>query len=182
MTDRIPPAGIPICDDDETIARALEDVSVSTPPASTPTGSSGRWTSSGARGVKLREHWGDDPPAYLGITVRNSPNPLLQLRPGHESRARRLPDLPLRVPGGLDHGQGDGALAVASGRRLELDPRADSRGLRSRLNPAARRSDASGRRGTVWNGPYVAASARESASGPECRSGCSVTVMPVTEF
>ena len=45
------------------------------------------------------------PPAYLGITVPELPELLLHVRPGHQPRARRQPDLPLRVPDALHHGR-----------------------------------------------------------------------------
>ena len=48
--------------------------------------------------------WGDEPTAYLGITVHELPEPVLPLRPGHEPRPRREPDLPVRVPGRLRDG------------------------------------------------------------------------------
>ena len=43
----------------------------------------------GRDGRVLREQWGDEPTAYLGITVPNFPEPVLPLRAGHQPRARR---------------------------------------------------------------------------------------------
>ena len=63
--------------------------SSATRPASGTTTSSGRCTSSGAAARSLREQWGDEPTAYLGITVPELPEPVLPVRPGHEPRARR---------------------------------------------------------------------------------------------
>ena len=48
-----------------------------------------RWTSPGATASSLREQWGDEPTAYLGITVPELPEPVLPVRPGHEPRPRR---------------------------------------------------------------------------------------------
>ena len=58
----------------------------------------------GRDGVVLGEQWGDDPTAYLGITVPELPEPVLPLRARHQPGARRQPDLPLRVPGPLRDG------------------------------------------------------------------------------
>ena len=58
-------------------------------------------TITGRDGRTLRDVWGDEPSAYLGITVPGLPELLLRLRPGHEPRARWLADLPVRVPAPL---------------------------------------------------------------------------------
>ena len=57
----------------------------------------------GRDGVDLRAMWGERPAAYLGITVPGVPEPVLHVRAGHQPRARRQPDLPLRVPDALHH-------------------------------------------------------------------------------
>ena len=57
----------------------------------------------GRDGEVLSERWGERPTAYLGITVPGLPEPLLHVRPGHQPRARRQPDLPLRMPDALHH-------------------------------------------------------------------------------
>ncbi len=41
----------------------------------------------GRDGAVLAEQWGDDPPAHLGITVPELPQPLLPLRAGHQPGA-----------------------------------------------------------------------------------------------
>ena len=71
----------------------------------------------GRGGASLREQWGIEPTAYLGITVPELPEPLLPVRAGHEPRARRQPDLPVRVPGELR----DGGAAPAAHRRAPDD-------------------------------------------------------------
>ena len=43
----------------------------------------------GRGGISLREQWGDEPTAYLGITVPELPEPVLPLRAGHEPGPRR---------------------------------------------------------------------------------------------
>ena len=43
----------------------------------------------GRGGKRLHEVWGDEPRAYLGITVPDFPQPLLPVRPGDQSCARR---------------------------------------------------------------------------------------------
>ena len=40
----------------------------------------------GRNGVSLRDQWGDEPTAHLGITIPELPEPLLHVRPGHEPR------------------------------------------------------------------------------------------------
>ena len=52
----------------------------------------------GRDGISLREQWGDEPTAYLGVTVPNFPNLFCLYGAGHEPRAQREPVLPLRVP------------------------------------------------------------------------------------
>ncbi len=63
----------------------------------------------GRDGAVLAEQWGDEPSAYLGITVPELPEPVLHVRTRHEPRARRQPDLPLRVPDPLHHRLHQGA-------------------------------------------------------------------------
>ena len=55
----------------------------------------------GRDGVRLRDQWGDEPTAYLGITVPELPEPVLPLRPRHQPGPRRQPHLPVGVPGQL---------------------------------------------------------------------------------
>ena len=73
----------------------------------------------GRDGVTLRERWGEEPRAYLGITVPGFPEPVLPLRAGHQPRARRQHHLPLRVPGALRDGLPAGAAARAASAAME---------------------------------------------------------------
>jgi 4-hydroxyacetophenone monooxygenase len=52
----------------------------------------------GRNGITLRDQWGDEPTAYLGVTMPNFPNLFCLYGAGHESRAQRELVLPLRVP------------------------------------------------------------------------------------
>ena len=61
-------------------ARATTSTSSCTRPASRPTSSCGRWTSSAATASCSSEQWGDEPSAYLGITVPELPEPVLHVR------------------------------------------------------------------------------------------------------
>ena len=54
-------------------ATSTRPTSSCSPPASTRTSSCGRWRSP-RRGVRLHDEWGEDPRAYLGITVPGFPN------------------------------------------------------------------------------------------------------------
>ena len=58
----------------------------------------------GRAGVSLREQWGDEPTAYLGITMENFPNLFCVYGAGYEPRRGGQPLLSLRVPGPLRHG------------------------------------------------------------------------------
>ena len=95
----------------------------------------GRCTSPAATASSLRDQWGDEPTAYLGITVPELPEPLLPLRPGHEPRARREPDLPVRVPGRLRDERAPRAAHV--GHRT-LEPRPEVAGRVRRRGTRAR--------------------------------------------
>ena len=55
----------------------------------------------GRDGVSLREQWGDEPTAYLGITMHELPEPVLHVRAGYEPGGGRGPVLPLRIPDSL---------------------------------------------------------------------------------
>ena len=63
-------------------ACSARSTSSATPRASATTTSCGRCTSPGKGGVTLREQWGDEPTAYLGITVPNFPNLFCLYGPG----------------------------------------------------------------------------------------------------
>ena len=63
----------------------------------------------GRGGLGLREHWGEEPRAYLGITVPQLPEPVLPVWALHQPRACREHHLPLRVPGSLRDGLREGA-------------------------------------------------------------------------
>ena len=70
----------------------------------------------GRDGVVLREEWGIEPAAYLGITIKQLPEPVLPVRTGHEPRARRQPHLPVGEPGRLR----DAGAARAARRRATV--------------------------------------------------------------
>ena len=82
-------------------APSTRSTSSSTPPASTPTATCGRWTSSAATACVLAEQWGDEPDGLPRHHRAQLPQPVLPLRPGHQPGPRRQPHLPLRVPGAL---------------------------------------------------------------------------------
>ena len=58
----------------------------------------------GRGGAVLGEQWGDEPTAYLGITVPNFPNLFCLYGPGTNLRPRRQPHLPLGVPDAVRDG------------------------------------------------------------------------------
>ena len=92
----------------------------------------------GRGGADLRAQWGDEPRAYLGITVPGFPNLFCLYGPGHEPRARGQHHLPFRVPGPIRT-----RLPAAEHRARRADgvPR---RGVRGLHRAAARRARADG--------------------------------------
>ena len=89
----------------------------------------------GRDGAVLGEQWGDEPTAYLGITVPNFPNLFCLYGPGHQPGPRRQPDLPLRVPGPLR----DGLPGRAARRRPDARDRVPpGRARRLQRPPAGR--------------------------------------------
>ena len=70
----------------------------------------------GRDGVTLRERWGDEPRAYLGITVPGFPNLFCLYGPGTNLAHARQHHLPLRVPGPLRDGLSGGAACGAAPR------------------------------------------------------------------
>jgi len=55
----------------------------------------------GRNGINLREQFGDEPTAYLGISIPNFPNLFCLYGPGYESRPWCQSDFPIRVPSEL---------------------------------------------------------------------------------
>ena len=72
-------------------------------------GSCARWRSSAATASTSREQWGERAGGVPRHHRARLPEPVLHVRPGHEPRARRQPDLPLRVPDALHHAVHRGA-------------------------------------------------------------------------
>ncbi len=87
----------------------------------------------GRDGVHLNALWGDDPRAYLGMTVPGFPNLFLPLRSVDEPRPRGQHHLPLGVPGAICHGRV--AHAAGTGRPQHGVPSTGAR----RLQRAPRR-------------------------------------------
>ena len=77
----------------------------------------------GRDGVSLREQWGDEPTAYLGITIPNFPNLFCIYGPGTNLASRRRSVLPLRLPGALRHGRHPPSVVV---RRRTIEVRKDA--------------------------------------------------------
>ena len=63
-------------------ARSTKPTSSATRPGSGTTTSSRRWSVTGRNGVSLRDQWGDEPTAYLGIAIPNFPNLFCMYGPG----------------------------------------------------------------------------------------------------
>ena len=74
----------------------------------------------GRDGVSLREQWGDEPTAYLGVTVPELPEPLLPVRAGDEPRAQLQPVLPLRVSDAATRWTDPLTLLSAGARSVEV--------------------------------------------------------------
>ena len=107
-----------------TTAPATRPTSSCTPPGFQANKMLWPMTIIGRDGEILSERWGERPSAYLGITVPGYPELLLHVRPGHQPRPRRQPDLPLRVPDALHHR----VLRAADRRRAQDDGTARGQG------------------------------------------------------
>ena len=81
----------------------------------------------GRDGTVLREQWGEEPTAYLGISVPELPEPVLRVRARHQPRVGREPDLPVGVPAQLHHGGAARAAAVGRATRSSRVPRCTTR-------------------------------------------------------
>ncbi len=77
----------------------------------------------GRDGTLLSEQWGDEPVGVSRHHRAELPQPVLHVRPGHEPRPRRQPDLPLRMPDPLHHRLHQGARRRRPHRSME--PRLD---------------------------------------------------------
>ena len=154
----------------------------STPPASTPTGTCGRWTSSAATASMLGEQWGDRPDRVPRHHRAELPEPVLPLRARHEPRPRRQPDLPLRVPGPLRDGLprpqllgGRARRRSSAARRCTTSTTSDSRPSSTRWSGPTRRSGLSWYRNEEGRDLHPLARGASSTTGPGPASPTSPT-------
>ena len=70
----------------------------------------------GRDGISLREQWGDEPTAYLGITMPNFPNLFCLYGPGTNLARGSEPVLPFRMPDALHDGRHPQVLSARAQR------------------------------------------------------------------